>query len=492
MILRYAIWAAVSTKIQAASDRISIPEQIERCRVEGGARGWNETAGPFVVNGNSRTKYVNIFTAELDMPALREMLDTAQAREFDVLLVYDLNRFRDLLDPIYRALGGYRIQLYSLSQPVEPCEPAKYKWYRSDTMRIVVMMSQLASQTENSVIRRRYEMGMPARVEAGLPAISPPFGYTKPDGRKSIPIQNPETVPYVIQMKDMLLEGKSLRQIADYFNSQHIPTIRGQQWYPQTIKSILTNPFYAGYVRWGLSQVEHDLRAGRRFRNRNLPVDQITTVQGKHKPLWGDATLQAIQDELARRARNYRGRGNNQFTGLLKCSVCGATLWRQGNGPRGAHRIIWRCSASNTHVNIPHVVAVETICVELVRSLQSSTPEIQPDRGNSEAELAEIQQQLNRLEDAYQVGSMKLDSFTKRSNKLRAQIKAIQSREQIEQYRQLYRKQELQAFGDAQERATQLPLWMRESEPTQVNQFLHTLVSSIIVYPDGKVDIDFK
>jgi DNA invertase Pin-like site-specific DNA recombinase len=141
LILRYAIWAAVSTKVQAGSDRVSIPEQIERCRNEGQAREWNETSGPFVVSGNSRTKYVNIFTVEWDMPALREMLDAAQAREFDVILIYDLNRFRDLLDPIYRTLGGYRIQLYSLSQPVEPCEPAKYKWYRSDTMRIVVMMS---------------------------------------------------------------------------------------------------------------------------------------------------------------------------------------------------------------------------------------------------------------------------------------------------------------------------------------------------------------
>ena len=221
-------------------------------------------------------------------------------------------------------------------------------------------------------------------------------------------------------------------------------------------------------------------------------MDQITTVQGKHEPLWDDATLQAIQDELARRARNYRGRSNNQFTGLLKCSVCGATLWRQGNGPRGAHRLIWRCSTSNDHVNFPHVVAVDKISVELVRSFQSPTPEIPNDPGNPEAELAEIQQQLTRLEDAYQVGSMKLDSFTRRSNKLRARIKAIQSREQIEQYRQLYREQELQAIGTAEERAKQLPFWIRESEPTQVNQVLHTIISSITVHPDGKIEIHIK
>jgi hypothetical protein len=77
---------------------------------------------------------------------------------------------------------------------------------------------------------------------------SPPFGYTKPDGRKSIPVQDPNTVLHVIRMKDMLLEGKSLHQIADYFNSQHIPPIRGKRWYPQTIMSILTNPFYMNWI----------------------------------------------------------------------------------------------------------------------------------------------------------------------------------------------------------------------------------------------------
>jgi septation ring formation regulator EzrA len=128
----------------------------------------------------------------------------------------------------------------------------------------------------------------------------------------------------------------------------------------------------------------------------------------------------------------------------------------------------------------------------LVRPFQSPATERAATLGNVEAELKEIRQQLTRLEDAYQVGSMKLDSFTRRSNKLRKQIKAIQSREQIEQHRQLYREQELQAFGNAQERARQLPLWMREADPTQINQFLHALIAPITVYPDGKINIQFK
>lgn len=496
MILRYAIWAAVSTKVQAAGDKVSIPEQIKRCQQEGQTRRWNETAGPFIVSGNSRTKYVDLSIAERDMPALKEMLDAAQAREFDVLLVYDLNRFRDLLEPIFRTLGGYRVQLYSLSQPVEPTEPLTYKWHSSDTMRIVVMMSQLTSQTENSTIRRRYEMGMPARVESGLPATSPPFGYTKPEGRKSIPVQN-ELAHVVIQMKDEFLSGHSLRQVVELLESQHIPTPRGKQWYPQSVKAIITNPFYAGYVRWGVSQVEHDLREGRRIRNRKIPEDQITTVRGKHKPLWDDATYQAIQDELSRRARNYRGRKNNQFTGLLKCSVCGESLWLQGNGPRGDDRRIWRCSSTKAavgHVNVPHLEAVELIGVELVSAIQNHVPEDRPvtEKAESGIPLTDLQAQLSRLEDAYQVGAMPLDSLIERSNEVKKQIKKIQDKNRAAKYGQQRREQWLQAFGNAKERAVRIPNWLKEDDPIQVNRTLHFLLDSIVVHPDEEIEIHFK
>ena len=243
--------------------------------------------------------------------------------------------------------------------------------------------------------------------------------------------------------------------------------------------------------------MKHDLREGRRTRNRKIPEEQITIVRGKHKPLWDDATHQAIQDELSRRARNYRGRKNNQFTGLLKCSVCGESLWLQGNGPRGADRRIWRCSTTKSavgHVNVPHLEAVNKIGAELVKAIRNHVLEDLPvtEKAESGISLTDLQAQLNRLEDAYQVGAMQLDSFVKRSNDLKTQIKTIQNKSRAAKYGQQRREQWLQAFGNAKERAVRLPNWLKEDDPILVNRTLHLLLNSIVVHPDEQIEIHFK
>jgi len=56
MKVRYAIWAAVSTRQQAAEDKIFIPEQIKRSPAVGLSKGWIESVKPFIVPGSSRTK----------------------------------------------------------------------------------------------------------------------------------------------------------------------------------------------------------------------------------------------------------------------------------------------------------------------------------------------------------------------------------------------------------------------------------------------------
>ena len=94
MKFRYAIWCAVSTKAQAGSKKVSLDQQETSCRQEADKRGWDETAGPYIVPGESRTKWLNLRDAEDEIPQLREMLDDAKAGRYDVLVMYDMDRRR--------------------------------------------------------------------------------------------------------------------------------------------------------------------------------------------------------------------------------------------------------------------------------------------------------------------------------------------------------------------------------------------------------------
>ena len=85
-VIRYAIWCAVSTAEQAAEEKFSLQTQEQVSRAAAEARGWQETSRPYIVPGESRTKFINLSDAEREIPALRQMLDDAKDGKFDVIV----------------------------------------------------------------------------------------------------------------------------------------------------------------------------------------------------------------------------------------------------------------------------------------------------------------------------------------------------------------------------------------------------------------------
>ena len=495
---RYAILAAVSTKAQAAADRISLPDQIRQCRSAAAERGWVETAGPFEIPGASRTKYVNLSDAERAIPPLRMMLDAAQRHEFDILVLYHLNRLRDLLDQVYRSLGVYRVQIYSVTQPVEPVDPEKYNYVNSDTMRIVVTMSQMTSQAETSDIRKRYNAGMPARViNKGLPATSPPYGYIMGRNRKTPPEIVPELARILIEIKDMLLIGASTRDIAKSLQERNIPAPKGNTWHGNTIGRILANPFYAGYVVWGVTRVQRDLREGTMTRKRVRDPKKVAIVRGKHEPLWDDETRDLIKMTLASRMKNKRGKINNPFSSLLVCGVCGARLWRSASGPRvEGLRLVWKCSMNSRHLLFPDGIAYKMIISKLQTELRSySQKKIvmqQFDPVDISKDLMEYKEQRKRLEDAYQIGAITLEALIDRAAGIDAEISKLEHMEIDIKNAQRDRESWLETMGGMEKMIDSLDDFIRNEEGPKVNKALRNLISHIIVSPEFHLEIVFK
>jgi hypothetical protein len=498
MTLRFAIWAAVSTREQAAADKFSIPSQVERSRAAGLEKGWRESAGPFIVPGESRTKYYNLSDAEREIQSLRQMLSAARNNQFDILIMTEFDRLRELLDPVFRTLAAYHIQLYSVSQPVDPISPTDYDQYTSDTVAMIIGLSSITSRMDISRLRRKWREQMPKRVtERGLNATSIPFGYRKPPGRetdrKAIPVQNPELILHVLKMRDLLLEGKSIRQIIDYLNENHVPPPRSSVWYPQTVRDILRNPFYAGIVQWGKSRVFLD-PSGHRRRNRKIPADQVDRAAGKHQPAWDEVTHHLIITEIRRRAKSYRGRSNNQFTGLVKCK-CGASMWRMENGPR-TNRLIWRCSMDKTHPPILHSTMLEKVSSEILPSLrpflqkQKTKDNVEDTLNLAQQAMNEIRKQQDRLETAYLAGQFELDRYALRKQELDDRLADVREELRRAEERATDRRAWIENMADL-ETFEGLPEWIKSGDQQKVNRRLHLLLEKIIVNGE-QVEIVFK
>lgn len=498
--MRFAIWAAVSSKPQASEDKASLPSQIDRCRQAGLAHGWTESAGPFIVPGKSRTRLISLRDAEAAIPQLRDMLNAAQGRRFDVLITVDLNRFRDLMDQVFLALAGYSVQLYALQTPLEPVPPDRYTLEAAQTARQLVGINMITSSAEITQIRLKYRNGLPLRIRSGLP-FQLPYGYTyhrtgqRDHDRRAVPQPVPTETAVLLDMKDRLLAGQSTRQIVESLHARGIPGPTGGAWHPQTVRDLLRNPFYAGQVRFGVSSILRDTRTGtaRKLR-RGVPLE---LAQGKHTPLWDLATHQRLLDEFRRRSKNYRGRSNNQFTGLMKCGTCGASLWMNYNGPRGEQRAIWRCSKNKEHPAMPHVNAIQQVGQRLVKSLPAYTGAQRqagsiPTAADPQAELDELRKERQRLEVGFLKGGFDIDSYLGYVRSLDGRIQEAQAKLQRQASDDRQRQDWLDKLQALQELAGDLPAWLATEDRVKVNLILHHLLEKIELSPAGALVLHYK
>lgn len=297
-------------------------------------------------------------------------------------------------------------------------------------------------------------------------------------------------------MKDMLLEGRSIRQIVSMLEENAVRPPHARRWWPQTVRDILRNPFYAGYNRWGVSRTLLDPRTGQRRRDRAIPHERIIIARGKHDPLWDDATHQAILAELARRGHSYKGKRSNVFTGLLHCAECDARLWLQGNGPRiEPDRLIWRCS-KGCRVAIPHTAAVRRVAADLRLAIENDNIPL-PDADNAlaaraQSMLDELDRQRIRLEDAYQAGSLSMASFSERAAALDKQAEQAQAQLAEATRAGFLRAETLRALGGIQGALARLPDFLASGESVYVNHLLHALLARIIIAPGGQITLEFR
>ncbi len=501
--IRYAIWAAVSTDAQAAEDKYSLPEQEERCRRVGEEKGWQETVDPYIVAGESRTRWVNLSDAEKAIPELKQLLDDAQAGKFDVVVMAEYDRFRSLLEPVSRTLSHYGVQLYSVAQPLEPQNPAEFSPYTNDTAFTIQGLNQIISQAQVANLRRKYLTQMPLRIlNKGLPQLIP-MGYRKPLGRETdrnaVPEQDPEMARWVLYMKDQLLAGVSIQTIAAELDKMGAPlpgtrwNKTTSHWHPTTVRRTLSNPFYAGYVQWGRKRHKLDPRTGKSRSGPGKPI----LARGKHIPLWDDETHQAILAEISRRTPQYKGRKSAHLSGLLYCHVCGAPVWRskRGSAPNRQVKVRrkqpyyqWSCSKGYTdHVSVRDDALLPRVAALVVESIRHPENMHQEMPGLDYVRLDELRAQRQRLGDAYKRGLFDLDEFARLLDPVDAEIEAIQAAEKagLPGVRKSNARQDaintLISLGDDVARA------IEQGDPVQVNRVLKMLYDKIVIDANGNI-----
>lgn len=179
-----------------------------------------------------------------DRPGFLKVLQLAGEKAFSVLLVWKFDRLaRNLayaVTTVNALQDQYNITLRSVTEPIDTATPMG--------QTIFAVLAGMAAQERITIVQRTLAGKKEKAKKGGFAGGPAPLGYVrdKEGGLQLVP-EEAETVRRIYSLRK---QGRTLQEIADTLNAERVPTKRGGLWYPGTIRYILDNPKYQGYVEY--------------------------------------------------------------------------------------------------------------------------------------------------------------------------------------------------------------------------------------------------
>ena len=476
--MRIAILAGVSSDAQAKEDRLSIPDQVANCRAYIKSAGAAETAGPYIMDGYSRTGYDSLDAALQDIPPLAQAVKDATDNKYDILLMDNFDRLGDIGFILKTRFKKLSKQLHSVRQSGHLIPPELYDPYANESGDIAMYVEGIIQSYRINKIRRGYNIGVPNRARKGLHPLNIPFGYKLSAKNKPAEIVHHEA-ELIRSMAKMLLNGKTFMQIAEHANKSKIRPKRSNTWRITTIKRMLENPFYSGSTIYG------------KFKKGTAqPPSKWIAAQGRHEPIFTPEEFAELRAELNRRSRIHFKQNSRAFSGLFTCGKCGQTMHHHSRAKSHRQDRIACPTASCT--NIMYKPIAEKAAEAIVEAIKQYSREndIKADTASIESKIKNAEQRRQKIQQGFEAeiytpteASKLITTIEKEIETLTDQITLLQTQTQTRS----------QIIALAQSDLTQLKNWILTDHPATVNRLLTALCETIIIHPKtNKITIRFR
>lgn len=401
---KIGIYIRVSTQEQV-QEGYSIEAQTDRLSNYCKAKDWNiyhiYTDGGFSGSNMNR-------------PAMQKLIDDIKNHRIDCVLVYKLDRLsrsqKDTLFLIEDLFLRNNVEFVSMNENFDTSTP-----FGRATIGILSVFAQL----EREQIKERSAMGRTERAKNGYwhGGGFTPFGYNYVNGDLII---DEFQAMQVKEAYKMYLDNVSIYQITNILNEKY-----KQIDHESTVRSILTTPLYKGVIQW----------------NGN-------TYQGKHEPIIDELTYAKVEKKY-KSTQWQRGKGSMRrpyqvsqlLSSLMYCENCGARYFAKGNysghGDKKRYYPYYYCySRAKTRKSFiidpdckNPVYAVEKLDLTIINEIKKLATddkyiyEAKKTDNNSinskrneilKNHLANINKQISRMLDLYQIGNIEIDDINKR------------------------------------------------------------------------------
>lgn len=440
---KVAIYCRVST-IEQAEEGYSIDEQ-ERLLMEYCIKNNYEVYKCYSDRGISGKSIEK-------RPAMKELLRDAEARKFDMVIAWKINRIaRKMLDllKIVDLLDHNGIAFKSYSESFETETPMG---------KFSLQMMGAVGELERGTIAQNVKFGMLARAREGRWNGNVVFGYdlvqredsTNKKRKDTELVINEKEAEVVRLIFDMYSKGNGYKAIANYINKFGYRTKRGNTFSLTAIKDILSNPVYIGKIRYNVRQNWSEKR-------RNDINPNPILVDGIHEAIinqdtW-DKVHKILENSKGKTSRIYDG--EFPLTGILKCPVCGAgmvimrtTRTRKDGSKRRLEYYCcgkWKnkgtvaCNSNSIRVDkaneyvfgkLSELLSNDKLVEDIVRNINSTRKSmVDPSKDELNKiikELDKIEAKKNKLFEAYEEEIISKVDFKERMSELRVREETLQ------------------------------------------------------------------
>jgi site-specific DNA recombinase len=475
--LRAALYTRVSTDVQV-EEGFSLDAQLHRLRAYCESQGWT-ISDVYTDEG--------ISAKNTERPQLQRMLSDIRDRKIDVVLVYRLDRLtRSVLDlhELLQEFERYNVGFKSATEVFDTTTAMG---------RLFITIVAALAQWERENLGERVRFGQAQMVREGRYfGNTPPYGYDLRDGELFI---NPIEAHVIRTIFDLYLSGNGMSRIVKHLNdpSNHIPHPHGSDhWSMKVINTIVKNPVYCGYVRYGN-------KTKKRGSNHELVVTKST-----HEPIIEEHVFNRAQSLMEQRRTSppRSGTGVHPLVGVLRCGLCGGPMIgrtaKAGTSGRihdyhgymcNTRRHKRTCAMKMWKSNIIEqavIDEVEKIARETIKHAEVSIPveEIESEQEQIQIELSKLKAQRKKLMQAFRTDIISADD-------LKESLDDIREDEQKLEERLASVTQKPYASFTMDDIKSLKKAW-KYANPQERREMIRAVVDTAWVYEDGTVRVDLR
>ena len=287
-----------------------------------------------------------------DRPEYKRMFKDIVDGQVNTVIVKDLSRFgRNHIqsdDYIENILPGYNVRFISIIDEID-----SFKNPKSVSSIAVPLKNLMNDQYARDISEKVRSTLKVKQLNGEFIGVTAPYGYLKNPKDKHKFIIDKEASYIVKKIFNMILLGKSRKEIAEHLNSKNVLTpslyklskeninnedlIRTKKWNAEIVNRILRNETYTGTLIQNI-KTKPNYRTDKLI---DVNKDEWIITENHHEPIISKDKFDEVQQLLNRKTKVNKNDDIDLFSGYLKCSHCGSGLVIK----RSKNQIYYYCSS---------------------------------------------------------------------------------------------------------------------------------------------------